>query len=174
MPLRSLGQTPSEHCATNKGCMMIWNYLLTAWRHIVNNRMFSLINVFGLSVGLMSCILILIYVRDEVSYDKWLSDGDSLVRLHTGYISPDRPPFLTVRSAGKMMEAVTGFASEEEPGLRLLAGRHGLHDLRTPTEAVPHLPVLARDSAGSRELGCRSSRLPRHRLWGGPRPRRDH
>jgi putative ABC transport system permease protein len=121
MPSKSPGQTPSGRCDTNKGFMMIQNYLLTAWRHLTNNRMFSLINVFGLSVGLMSCILILIYVRDEISYDKWLTDGDRLVRLHTGYIPPDRPKFLTVRSAGKLMEAIKGFASEEvEAGVRLL------------------------------------------------------
>ena len=38
--------------------MKVGNYLLTARRHIINNRKLSLINVFGLSVGLMSCILI--------------------------------------------------------------------------------------------------------------------
>lgn len=100
---------------------MIKNYLSTAWRHIVNNRLFSVINIFGLSVGLMSCILILIYVRDEISYDKWITDGDRVVRLHTAYYSPDRPPFLTVRAAGKMMEAVRNFAPEQvESGVRLL------------------------------------------------------
>ncbi len=100
---------------------MLKNYLLTAWRHFVNNRLFSVINVFGLSVGLMSCVLILMYVRDEVSYDRWLTEADTLVRLHTAFVPSDRPPFLTVRSAGKMMEAVKGFASEEvEAGVRLL------------------------------------------------------
>ncbi|MCZ6504002.1 MAG: ABC transporter permease [Gammaproteobacteria bacterium] len=100
---------------------MIKNYLLTAWRHIISNRLFSVINIFGLSVGLMSCILILIYVRDEISYDKWITDGDSVVRMHTAYYSPDRPPFLTIRAAGKMMEAIRDFAPEQvESGVRLL------------------------------------------------------
>ena len=85
---------------------MIKNYLLTAWRHLVNNQLFSAINIFGLSLGLMSCILILIFVQDELSYDKWLKDGDRVVRMHTAYYSPDRPPFLTVRAAGKMTQQV--------------------------------------------------------------------
>lgn len=100
---------------------MIKNYLLTAWRHIRRNRLFSVINIFGLSVGLMSCIMILMYVRDEVSYDKWLSDSEQVVRLHTAYYSADRPPFLTIRAAGRMMQAISDFAPEQvESGVRLL------------------------------------------------------
>ncbi len=100
---------------------MLKNYLLTAWRHLANNQLFSAINIFGLSVGLMSCILILMFVQDEVSYDKWLEDGDRVVRMHTAYYSPDRPPFLTIRSAGRMMEALSAYAPEQiEVGVRLL------------------------------------------------------
>ena len=100
---------------------MITNYLTTAWRHINRNRLSSVINIFGLSVGFMSCILILIYVRDEVSYEKWLPGTDRVVRMHTAYHAPDRPPFLTVRAAGKMMEAIRDFAPEQvEAGVRLL------------------------------------------------------
>ena len=46
---------------------MLKHYVLTAWRHLVSNRLFSAINIFGLSVGLMSCILILLFVQDELS-----------------------------------------------------------------------------------------------------------
>ncbi len=100
---------------------MIKNYLLTTWRHIINNRLFSAINIFGLSVGMMSCILILIYVKDEVSFDKWITDSDRVVRMHTAYYSPDRPPFLTIRAAGRMMEAIRDFAPEQVmTGVRLL------------------------------------------------------
>jgi len=97
------------------------SYLLSAWRHIVNNRLSSVINVFGLSLGLMSCILILLYVRDELSYDKWMVEGNRVVRMHTAYLSPDRPPFLTVRSAGRMMEAIRDYSPQLiESGVRLL------------------------------------------------------
>ncbi len=100
---------------------MFNSYLLSAWRHIVNNRLSSVINVFGLSLGLMSCILILLYVRDELSYDKWMVEGNRVVRMHTAYLSPDRPPFLTVRSAGRMMEAIRDYSPQLiESGVRLL------------------------------------------------------
>jgi len=100
---------------------MFRNYLITAWRNVVKNGVFSIINIFGLAVGLMSCILILLFVRQETGYDTWIKDSDRLVRLHTAYTTPNREPFLTVRSAGRMMEAVRDYAQNEvESGVRLI------------------------------------------------------
>jgi len=99
---------------------MFRNYLLTAWRHIMKNRLFSAINVFGLAIGMMSCILILLYVRDELTFDRWVPEADKVVRIHSAYYPPDRPPFLTVRSAGRMMEMLKTYASAEvEEGVRI-------------------------------------------------------
>ena len=100
---------------------MLMNYLLTAWRHVIGNRLFSAINIFGLSVGLTSCILIMLFVQDELAYDQWIPDADNTVRMHTGFVAPDRPPFLTVRSAGRMMQAISDFApAQVKTGVRLL------------------------------------------------------
>ena len=100
---------------------MLRNYLVTAWRHITGHRLFSMINLFGLSIGLMSCILILLFVRDELSFDRWLPEGDRVVRMHSAFTPASRPPFLTVRSAGRMMEALRDYApAQVETGVRLL------------------------------------------------------
>ncbi len=100
---------------------MFKNYLITAWRNIIKNGVFSVINVAGLALGLMSCILIMLFVQQETGFDKWLTDSDRIVRMHSAYYSPDNPPFLTVRSAGNMMEAVRDFAiNEVEDGVRLI------------------------------------------------------
>ncbi len=100
---------------------MFKNYVLTAWRHMASNPLFSFINIFGLAVGLTSCILILLFVRGELSHDKQLVDADRIVRLHSAYISSDNPPFRTVRAAGRMMEALRDYASEQvAAGVRLL------------------------------------------------------
>lgn len=101
---------------------MFKNYLLTAWRQILKNRLFSLINIVGLAVGMMSCILIMLFVRDELSYDTFIPDGERVVRLHSAFFPPGRQPFQTVRSAGRMMEAVRDYASAEvESGVRIFA-----------------------------------------------------
>ncbi|MDO6719899.1 ABC transporter permease [Psychrosphaera sp. 1_MG-2023] len=101
--------------------MMLKNYLLTAWRNIIKNGMFSAINILGLALGLMSCILITLFVREETGYDKWLPNSERVVRMHSAYINPGSQPFLTVRSAGNMMEAVRDYATNEvEQGVRLI------------------------------------------------------
>jgi len=100
---------------------MFRNYLKITWRHILKNRLFSAINIFGLAIGMMSCILILLYVKDEISYDSWFPESEKIVRLHSAFYAPGRPPFLTVRSAGRLKDAIANYATAEvEAGVRLL------------------------------------------------------
>ncbi len=98
------------------------NYLTSGWRHFTKNSLFSLINVVGFAVGLMSCILILLFVRAESGYDTWIPDHDRIVRLHSAFYDPGgRPPFITVRSAGKMKDLILDEAPDlVEAGVRLL------------------------------------------------------
>lgn len=49
---------------------MIKNYLKIAWRNLLKSKLFSFINVFGLSVGMTCCMLLLLYILSEVSFDK--------------------------------------------------------------------------------------------------------
>src|SRR6187402_3570496 len=60
---------------------MLKNYLKIAYRNFTRNRAFSLINVFGLAVGLATCLLIMLYILDESSYDRQHKDGDRLFRV---------------------------------------------------------------------------------------------
>jgi putative ABC transport system permease protein len=49
---------------------MIKNYLKIAWRNLMKSKLFTSINVFGLSVGMTCCMLLLLYILSEVSFDK--------------------------------------------------------------------------------------------------------
>ena len=60
---------------------MLKNYLKIAFRNIVKNRTFSLINISGLSLGLACCILISLYVINELSYDKYNNKVDKIFRV---------------------------------------------------------------------------------------------
>jgi putative ABC transport system permease protein len=60
---------------------MFRNYLKIAIRNFRKNKAFSFINIFGLAVGLASCLLIMLYIFDESSYDKYQKDGDRLFRI---------------------------------------------------------------------------------------------
>jgi putative ABC transport system permease protein len=60
---------------------MIRNYLKLAFRHLLRKKVFSFINIFGLTAGLVSCILIGLYITDELSYDRFNTRADRIVRM---------------------------------------------------------------------------------------------
>ena len=60
---------------------MIKNYIVTALRNIYKNKVVSFINIFGLSVGISSCILIFLYVSNELSYDNHHTKADRIYRV---------------------------------------------------------------------------------------------
>ena len=86
---------------------MFKNYLKIAYRNIKKHKGYSLINVAGLAIGMACCILILLFVFDELSYDKfhenhdriyrvtrkWLNE-DGVVNLHLRHIAPSIGPLL--------------------------------------------------------------------------------
>ncbi|WP_262694755.1 ABC transporter permease [Kordiimonas aquimaris] len=59
---------------------MFKSYLLTALRHILKNRLYNMINIGGLAVGLSACIMILLYVDHELSYDQWIPENERVLR----------------------------------------------------------------------------------------------
>ncbi|NVM66134.1 putative ABC transport system permease protein [Mucilaginibacter sp. SG538B] len=62
---------------------MIKSYLKTAWRFLLKNKTFSLINIVGLATGTLCCLYILLYVQDQYSYDKQHKDVKDLYRITT-------------------------------------------------------------------------------------------
>src|ERR1017187_8377378 len=60
---------------------MLKNYFKTAFRNLWNNKGVSLINITGLVVGLTSCLLISLYIRNELSFDKFEKNGDRIARV---------------------------------------------------------------------------------------------
>jgi len=68
---------------------MFSNYLKIAWRNITGNRMFSAINIIGLAIGLACCIIITVFVRYELSYDKHWRDADRIYRVTRDFYSND-------------------------------------------------------------------------------------
>src|SRR5574339_726331 len=65
---------------------MIKNYLKIAWRNLMKNKIFSFINVFGLSIGLTCCMLIALYLHNELSYDSYHKNVNSIYQLGTTFV----------------------------------------------------------------------------------------
>ena len=60
---------------------MIRNYFKIAWRNLTKYKFISIINLFGLTVGLTCCLLITIYIINELSYDKYNKNADNIYRV---------------------------------------------------------------------------------------------
>ncbi len=60
---------------------MLQNYLKIAWRNLTRNKAFSAINIVGLALGLATCLLIGLFLLDELSYDRFNDKADRIVRV---------------------------------------------------------------------------------------------
>jgi predicted permease len=60
---------------------MIKNYFKTAWRNLLQNKTFSLINIFGLALGMTCSLVIMLWLNDEMKKDKFHQNGKRLYRV---------------------------------------------------------------------------------------------
>ncbi|KPK87196.1 MAG: hypothetical protein AMS27_03295 [Bacteroides sp. SM23_62_1] len=68
---------------------MLSNYLITALRNLLRNPVYALINIFGLAIGITCSLLILIFIKHEVSYDRFHEKKDHLYRMVFELVMPD-------------------------------------------------------------------------------------
>lgn len=98
---------------------MLNNYIKIAFRNIMRQKGYSFINISGLGVGMAACILILLNVQDELSYDKYHDKSDRIYRvtrewknadgetsLHLGHVAPPFAPLLKNDFEGIVLNAV--------------------------------------------------------------------
>ena len=85
---------------------MIKNYFKTAWRNLYRNKVYAIINIAGIAIGLAAFWLIALYVADEFSYDRSFANSDRIYRVaqHASW------------DAGKMNIALT--SGPIAPGLK--------------------------------------------------------
>jgi len=76
---------------------MIKNYFKIAFRRLQKSKLFTLINIIGLTIGIASCLLISLFIINEISYDRFNKNADRIVRMTMEY-----------GKGGKQKVAVTG------------------------------------------------------------------
>jgi putative ABC transport system permease protein len=111
---------------------MIRNYFKTAFRNLYRNKIYSFINIAGLSIGLSCAILILLYVKDEVSFDKFLKNVNNIYRV----VSKSK------RDGIEHKDGVTGYLqgprfTQNIPGIQsFVRVQDGSEDIKTGNEIV--------------------------------------
>jgi len=76
------------------------NYWTVAVRALAKSKTYSIINIAGLAIGMAACIMILLYIRYEQSYDRWIPGVENSYQLQSWYANPDdgEPFFLQMSS----------------------------------------------------------------------------
>ncbi|WP_420149453.1 ABC transporter permease [Spirosoma sp.] len=67
---------------------MLQNYFKIAFRNLTRNKAYSSINIIGLSIGLAAAMLIMLYTKDEVSYDRFHANSPSIYRIYSYDVTP--------------------------------------------------------------------------------------
>jgi putative ABC transport system permease protein len=65
---------------------MLKNYWIIALRNLRKHQAFSLINIFGLAIGIACCVLLSLYIKDELSYERHFDDHERIYRMYSTFI----------------------------------------------------------------------------------------
>src|SRR5690242_1017349 len=75
---------------------MLFNYIKVTVRNFLKKKVYSAINVIGLSVGAAAALMIFLYVQYELSYDKFVPEHERVYRMVENRIYPDRKALFTM------------------------------------------------------------------------------
>ncbi len=96
---------------------MFKNYLIIAWRNLAKNKVFSLINILGLTIGITVCLMIFLFIMNEFSVDNFHKNGKNIYRVmrefdnegkaaSVAYLSGPYAPALLNDFKGQIQKAV--------------------------------------------------------------------
>ena len=88
---------------------MFKNYLKIALRNIRKNKGYTFINVCGLAIGIACCLVVFLYVSDELDFDEYHIDKDRIYRIATREESPTSTS-KAATTCGAFAQALNAFA----------------------------------------------------------------
>ncbi|MEO8590075.1 MAG: ABC transporter permease, partial [Flavobacteriales bacterium] len=116
---------------------MFSNYLLIAWRTLKRDKLFAALNIIGLAIGIVACMLIYIYVQDELSFDAHHRKADRIYRVQAHYKFGDTKDDFGI-TPFPIMEALLKEYPEIESGV-------SLYQLGSTTLEYEGKPYIAED-----------------------------
>jgi putative ABC transport system permease protein len=139
---------------------MLLNHLTIAVRNLVRHKLYSAISISGLAIGLTCTILITLFVRDQLSYDRWLPGTDNLYRLEVTNRPPGRLPqdYATVpfMAPQAMHEEIPGVAGFTRLDTEYMTFTYGARQFGETVRAVDpnfitflNLPMVRGDAANA-------------------------
>ncbi len=95
---------------------MFRNYIKSAYRSLLKNKAYSIINISGLTVGIACCLLISMYVYDEMSYDKFFKDSERVYRVALERVYPTNTRFFGSSPVNMAPTLLENYPEVEEAG----------------------------------------------------------
>src|ERR1700744_590925 len=102
---------------------MFKNYLKIAWRNLLKHKVFSVINIGGLSIGIAVCLIISLYVRYELDYDSWNPNRARIVRVTNVMRSPEADNLVMAPSPVMLATTLRHNYPEIETAVRFAPGK---------------------------------------------------
>jgi putative ABC transport system permease protein len=133
---------------------MFKNYFLIAWRNIVRNKVFTIINILGLTLGISACIIIFLVCRYEFSFDNFHPDKERIYHvgckesvgpIYQGYTSRVLPP--TAAALKQEIPGIEAAASfyDYEPAITIRSGDGSVHSFQSGIENSNQSSVIITD-----------------------------
>jgi putative ABC transport system permease protein len=111
---------PHFNFKQEKGKIMWRNYLLIAVRSLAKSRLFTALNLVGLAVGMAACLLIAMWVKNEMTYDQWLPNADRVFVVQAKAQYPGKDAEIWAGAPAVMLPALLQDFPQIEAGTRLL------------------------------------------------------
>src|SRR6185437_1733252 len=80
--------------------VMFRNYLAAALRNLSRHKLYAALNIGGLAIGFAAAMLIALYVRNELTFDRFIPDADHIYDIYTVFDLPGRAPLVADATPG--------------------------------------------------------------------------
>jgi len=124
---------------------MFRNYLKSAFRHLKKYRFYTIINITGLAIGLAASILLFLYIRYEMSYDKFHQDHEQIYRIVSHVDRPGGKSMIVPRTLPQVSGAMKREVPEIRSAVRLYERQVTLRD--TSDNMYPDIELMFTDSS---------------------------
>src|ERR1700753_599041 len=116
---------------------MIRSFLKLAWRNMIKDKLFSLINILGLSIGIAVCLMIFLFISNEFSVDGFHKNGDRIYRVMRSFNNNGKPGSVSYLSGPYGPALLNDFKGEILKAVRVnpnddlfKAGDKSFHEMR--------------------------------------------
>jgi putative ABC transport system permease protein len=139
-------QKQSIQIKNQKATTMLANYLIIAWRNLRKQSFYSLINIFGLAIGVAACMIIVLFIVDELAYDRYNDKADRIFRVEAEIKFGGNQFHMAYRPAPEANALLQDYP-EVESVVRFRSSGSYLVKTETGTENIKESHVIWADSS---------------------------